>query len=160
MEWLLDLWFKITNDRPPLDPRVLLLDDQRIWSPGPSKNKQQLWQRLRLIVLFSIWVSRCSREIYASAADGDISAAAIKLVEEDIKTAVNRDFTRTRIKEAMVEAAVGSIDSSGRDLSLSIDDFKARWAVNDILCSVVLSANGSASLQVQDPATWRRGDQE
>jgi hypothetical protein len=143
MEWLLDLWFKITNDRPPLDPRVLLLDDQRIWSPGPSKNKQQLWQRLRLIVLFSIWVSRCSREIYASAADGDISAAAIKLVEEDIKTAVNRDFTRTRIKEAMVEAAVGSIDSSGRDLSLSIDDFKARWAVNDILCSVVLSANGS-----------------
>ena len=59
-----------------------------------------------------------------------------------------------------MEAAVGSIDSSGRDLSLSIDDFKARWAVNDILCSVVLSANGSASLQVQDPATWRRGDQE
>jgi len=160
MEWLLDLWFTITNDRPPLDPRVLILDDQRIWSPGPSKNKQQLWQRLRLIVLFSIWVSRCSREIYASAADGDISAAAIKLVEEDIKTAVNRDFTRTRIKEAMVEAAVDSIDSSGRDLSLTIDDFKARWAVNDILCSVVLSANGSASLQVQDPATWRRGDQE
>jgi hypothetical protein len=60
----------------------------------------------------------------------------------------------------MVEAAVDSIDSSGRDLSLTIDDFKARWAVNDILCSVVLSANGSASLQVQDPATWRRGDQE
>ena len=59
-----------------------------------------------------------------------------------------------------MEAAVGSIDSSGRDLSLSIDDFKARWAVNDILCSVVLSTNGSALLQVQDPATWRRGDQE
>ena len=66
-----------------------------------------------------------------------------------------------------MEAAVGSIDSSGRDLSLSIDDFKARWAVKSLkslstteLCSVVLSANGSASLQVQDPATWRRGDQE
>ena len=82
------------------------------------------------------------------------------MVEEDIKTAINRDFTRTRIKEAMAEAEVGSIDSSGRDLSLSIDDFKARWAVNDILCSVVLSTNGSASLQVQDPVTWRRGDQE
>jgi hypothetical protein len=160
MDWLIHLWFKITGDRPPLDPRVLLLDDQRIWSPGPSKNKQQLWQRLRLIVLFSIWVSRCSREIYASATDGDISAAAIKLAEEDIKIAVHRDFTRTRIKEAMVEAAVGSIDSSGRDLSLSIDDFKARWALNDILCSVVQSANGSVLLQVQDPTTWRREGQE
>jgi len=82
------------------------------------------------------------------------------LAEEDIKIAVHRDFTRTRIKEAMVEAAVGSIDSSGRDLSLSIDDFKARWALNDILCSVVQSANGSVLLQVQDPTTWRREGQE
>ena len=160
VEWLLNLWFKITGDRPPLDPRVILIDDQRIWSPGPSKNEQQLWQRLRLIVLFSIWVSRCSREIYASAADGDISVAAIKMAEEEIKTAIKRDFTRTRIKEAMVEAAVGNIDSSGRDLSLSIDDFKARWTIQEILCSVVLSANGSTSLQVQDPATWRQVDQE
>ena len=55
-----------------------------------------------------------------------------------------------------MEAAVDSIDSSGRDLSLTIDDFKARWTVNDILCSVVLSANGSASLQFQDPATGKQ----
>lgn len=155
MEWLLKVWFKISGNRPPLDPRVLLVDDQRLWTPGSSKEEQQLWQRLRLSVLYSIWVARCSRTgVYASAVDGDISAAAIKLAQEEIKSAIHRDFTRTRLKEAMAEAAISNVDSSGRDLSLSMDDFKAKWTANGILCSVLILPNGSASLQVQDPDDW------
>jgi hypothetical protein len=86
--------------------------------------------------------------------DGDISAAAIKLAQEEIKSAIHRDFTRTRLKEAMAEAAISNVDSSGRDLSLSMDDFKAKWTANGILCSVLILPNGSASLQVHDPDDW------
>lgn len=135
VQWLLDLHEAITGKRPPWDPRVILADDQRIWQPGGTEGNQLLWQRLRLTTLYHIWRTQSSRQRFEDNA-GDLTAAAIGGATADITASIQRDWARTRMVAAIEEAGGGHLCNPRRDLSITVDDFKAIWSQRGVLCVV------------------------
>jgi len=152
VSWLLDVWEAISGSRPPRDARVILLDDDRVWSPVVAP---RLWHLLRLTVLTAIWRARCSRIQYQSEVDGDLAQAAIAAAERDICMAINRDWARSRLLDAFEAGHARQSDFSGRDASLSADGFANTWGFNGVLCQVAAaSSTALAAMSIMDPVTW------
>jgi hypothetical protein len=59
-QWFAQLWQLVQPGAvvPVSSSRVLLLDDDSVWAPPLAK--QQLWTYMRLLLLESIWVMRCT----------------------------------------------------------------------------------------------------
>ena len=150
--WLLDVWHGISGSRPPHDARVILMDDDRVWKPLVAP---RLWQLLRLAVLAAIWRARSSRIQYQSEAGGDLAPAAIAAAERDISMAINRDWTRTRLLDALSAGRVLQCNFSGRDASLSLEAFKELWACNGVLCQVsTATASRPTAMEIMAPVLW------
>jgi hypothetical protein len=151
--WLLDVFEAITGRRPPRDPRVILVDDHRVWQPGRTREEELLWQRLRLIFLYNVWKARCSRQRYESAGGGDLAAAVIGGAIGDVTACINRDWARTRVIAAQEEVGGVPCSFSGRDPSMTVEGFRALWARRGVLCHVH-GTGPTAQLAVSDPSVW------
>ena len=150
VKWLLDLHEALTGRRPPWDPRVILADDQRIWRPGPTVEDQLLWQRLRLTTLYHVWRARSSRHRYEDGR-GDLTASVTGGAAADISASIRRDWARTRMAATMEEAGGAHLYSFKKNLSITVDAFKAVWARGGVLCTV----RGQPSTMVlRSPSTW------
>ena len=156
VDWLLGLFERLTGRRPPRDPRVVLVDDHRVWEPGGGEEDQDLWQRLRLIFLYNAWKARSSRSRYQAPRGGDLVAAIIGGATADIIASIRRDWARTRMDAAREEAGGQPCNFSGRDPSMSMDGFKALWARRGVFCRV--HGSGSAiRLVFNNPSGWLSG---
>ena len=134
--WLCDTWRELAGVEPPCSPDVLLCDDPRAW-PGPHDAKAlQLWTRLRVATVGSIWRLRCAR----ARPDGDPRSMAHRAVKDVIRTvtdAIRRDWARARSDVRYDDQ--GDLDRdwwSAVDVGLSPQRFKAMWATPPILCDV------------------------
>ena len=156
VDWFFSLWDQLSGAKPPLDPRVILLDDHRVWTP--VEELRDLWQRLRLIFLYNVWITRCQREIYASRADGDLSKAIVERMVNNIKRDIDRDWTRTRMSVALVEAGIPYVEASGRNLGMSLADFERVWATREILCKINKSPQCNELVIL--PHWWMEEEQE
>jgi hypothetical protein len=138
--WLCDTWRALAGAEPPCMPLVLLCDDPRAWPAAPDRQAFQLWTRLRVATLGSVWRLRCARARPA----GDISSLAHRAVKDAIRTVVNaiqRDWARAQSDVRYDDE--GDLDRdwwSAVDVALDPRRFKAMWASPPILCSV--SAGG------------------
>ena len=150
VKWLLDLYETLSGRRPPWDTRVILADDQRVWRPGSTKEDQLLWQRLRMTTLYHVWRARCSRHRYEDGG-GDLTAAVVGGAAADISASIRRDWARTRMADTIEEAGGAHLYSSRRNLSITVDAFKALWARRGVLCSV---SGQPSTMVLKVPSTW------
>lgn len=150
VQWLLDLHEALSGRRPPWDPRVILADDQRVWRPGTTVEDQLLWQRLRLTTLYHVWRARSSRHRFEDGS-GDLTAAVVGGAAADISASIRRDWARTRMAETMEEAGGAYLYSSRRNLSITVDAFKAMWARRGVLCNV---SGQPSTMVLREPSTW------
>lgn len=140
MDWLRDMWAAITGQPgPPMDARVLLLDDTRVWSPLAAG---ALWTHLRTATLHALWHCRSWRMDQVSPA-----ARVVQVLTQ----AIQRDWARVNPNLQQMAAASGSIPAfmfKGRSPALSLDDFKATWCHRDVLCAVEGDGEGTLSLRL------------
>jgi len=97
MEWLLDVYEALAGRRPPADPRVIIADELGRWADAPAdKLQQQLWQALRLTVLYRIWAARCSKDSVLQSPSAVASA-----VVTDLRKEMHLQYRRSRRREVM-----------------------------------------------------------
>ena len=144
MRWLCDTWRELSGAEPPCTPQVLLCDDPRAWPSAPDRPALQLWTRLRVALLGSVWRLRCAR----AHPDGDARSLAHRAVKDAIRTvvgAIKRDWARSQSDIRYSDE--GDLDRdwwSAVDVSLDARRFEAMWASPPILCRVT-----PAGLQVR-----------
>lgn len=153
VDWLLGLFERLTGRRPPRDPRVILVDDHRVWEPGGGKEDRDLWQRLRLIFLYNAWKARSSRSRCQASGGGDLVAAIIGGATADVVASIRRDWARTRLDATREEAGGQPCNFLGRDPSMSLEVFQALWARRGVFCQVQGSGH-AARLVLSDPSAW------
>jgi hypothetical protein len=110
------------------DVRVLLLDDASVWRPPAEL--QQLWTHLRLLMLESIWVVRCTthgRQYNSSQVVSRFLAA----LQQHLK----QDWARTR-GDIRANSGVPLSWLRGRNPMLSSDRFVAKWRGSGVLYTV------------------------
>ena len=80
--WLCDLWYAVSGNRPPLDPAVLIADDQRGWPEAPTGARAALWSAFRMVTLFNIWAAKVSGDARQQSASAVVRAAIAMLRAE------------------------------------------------------------------------------
>ena len=129
--WLQDLWEAVAGERPPLDARVLLADDHRVWRPGEEAALGQLWTLLRVAMLHAVWQCRSYRHELV----GSFSAAAVTRVVVYVRTAIERDWLRAN-EDVRLLSDMPADYFRGRDPQMEMDAFLACWAHRGVLCSI------------------------
>ena len=128
LHWLQSFWEALTAERPPLDARVILADDHRVWAP---KEAAALWTLVRTAMLHEIWHCRSSRPELA----GSLGSAVVARVIQHLQTAIERDWARVGQNVAQMSELPEDY-FRGRKTEFQLSDFLDMWAHNDILCSV------------------------
>lgn len=137
--WLQDVWEAVAEERPPLDARVLLADDHRVWKPGGGTALGCLWTLLRIATLHAVWHCRTWREQLV----GTFCSAAAARVVEHVCMAVERDWLRAT-HDVRVLSDLPADYFRGRDPSMDMEDFVDTWTHRGVLCDI---ANGALILR-------------
>jgi hypothetical protein len=138
--WVCSLFGAVSGAAPPpVDPRVLLADDQSVWRPG-RPTLQHLWTNLRVAFLHAVWVHYCRRRL---ASQPYTAAAICGQVVAALKAAIWRDWKRARLDLTRLDGTYAAW-FRGRDPSLDVAEFSSRWAFRRVLCEVVEDADGSS----------------
>ena len=133
--WLRDVWQRLAGERPPVDARVWVVGDHRVWVPA-RRDLRGLWLHLRLAFLWSVWVLRVRRRQTGSGYD---ATAVVGLVAREVGRAIRQDWFRVRFDaRVLVRAPPNSFH--GRDARLSGDAFRRKWCVGAVLAHVSGSA--------------------
>lgn len=125
---------------PPCCPRVLLGDEHAVWRPEPSL--QHCWTHLRVSFLHSVWQLRARR---SRAGRPFCPATVCAATVAAVRAAIQRDWLRA---SADLRRLPGTYSEwfRGRNVNISMERFKRRWARGGCLCSVEAGAGGAARL--------------
>jgi hypothetical protein len=137
--WVCSLFAAVSGEQPPpVDPQVLLADDQAVWHPHRPA-LQHLWTNLRVAYLHAVWVLYCKRHFSAQP----FSAATVcGVVVSALKAAIWRDWKRAMLDLTKLDGTYAAW-FRGRTPALQLADFKARWAHRSVLCAVGDGAGGA-----------------
>jgi hypothetical protein len=105
--------------------RVLLLDDGSVWQPPVAL--QQPWTYLRLLMLESIWVVRCSSNGMPFSSNQVVSRLLAAL-QQQLKHAWDRPQGDIRLKSGVPQSWL-----RGRSPVLSAAKFTAKWQPSRVL---------------------------
>ena len=140
IDWLLQTWQQLSNAPapPPRTAAVLLADDIEAWpiAHRPSGPALDLWTRLRVCVLGSIWQVRCHRKDSATRHES-FARRAVSIAVESIIEAIQRDWQRTQGDIRQLDNC--SFCSSwwrGRDTELTLRAFNRVWVSPPYFCDV------------------------
>lgn len=137
-EYALNIWGAATGHEPPqLSWPLLILDDQRQWSP--PRDSVHLWTVIRLVVISGIFgTARQKRKGLPVNA-----FATASYVTHHLKAAIHRDWHRVQPTDTshnvLSSLAQGICCSSwlrGRNPAITSDSFKIRWGKTGALCSI------------------------
>lgn len=133
LRWLAGLWGLLDPGGAvlPMDDRVWLADDASVWAP--SRGHAALWGLLRLTMLRSIWVVRCS----ARGGSGVLSVlAVVSAFVREVRGLVLQDWARV---EGDVQRSAGVPPSwlRGRNPCATLEQFTTAWCVQGVLARVV-----------------------
>jgi len=135
VEWLADLWQRLAGERPPLDARVWVLGDHRVWQPARPALRS-LWLHVRLALLWAVWCLRVRRR--QSGVQHD-AAAVVALAAAEVERSIRRDWFRVRFDARTVMRAPAAW-FHGRDACMSVAEFRRRWCCGAVLAHVAGSA--------------------
>lgn len=141
IDWLRAVWAGLAQVdlvSVPSSVEVLLSDRLDSWPGAPaSKSALRLWSRLRVATLGAIWQARCEREAGALQPGATLAGRAASLALASVQSGIRRDWAR-----AAGAAAASDLPSMcaawfrGFDCSISLQDFKDRWATPAYFCHV------------------------
>mgnify|MGYP001809911800 CR=1 FL=1 len=131
LEWLCAVWEAMAGERPPMDARVLLGGEGRVWQPVAAA-RAVLWQRLRVATVHAIWWCRCHRQEVTDSGMPLATRACIMVVEH-IRDSIQRDFLRVETDVRTLDHAVPVVHFKGRDPALTQEDFDALWCEGGLL---------------------------
>ena len=129
--WFAQVWARV---QPGVEVdfssiRILLLDDGSVWQPPAAL--QQLWTYLRLLVLESIWVVRCS-----SKGGPFTSSQVISRFMAVLQQQLKQDWARTQ-GDIRLNSGVPLSWLKGRSPVLSPAKFAAKWQSSGVLYALV-----------------------
>ena len=131
MAWVAGLWALVTGGAPPCTAAVFLMGDLRVWRP--RQDLQLLWDRFRLAALYVIWSRRCAAR--RAGVPGCVSAAVAHLVFV-MQRQIRADWLRCQLDAARAVDAGVPWFRGGKLRRLTVEGFRSRWCVRDVLCSV------------------------
>jgi hypothetical protein len=143
VDWLLDTWHAISGVRPPLDARVLLADDHRVWEPGGALG--ELWTLMRLTLLHAAWSLRCKRQATGSPVQ---PAGVAAMTVASLRRHVLLDWLRC-IRDVRVLTLACCSWFHGKDPALEREEFEKRWGPPGVLCVVSGVGVGALDLSVR-----------
>jgi hypothetical protein len=125
--WFARLWSRVQPNAAVdfSSARLLLLDDSTVWQP--PQPLRQLWTYMRLLMLESIWVVRCS-----SNGSPFGSTAIIVRFRAALQQQLSQDWLRTR-GDIRLDCGVPMSWLRGRDPVLSPAKFEAKWQQQGVL---------------------------
>ena len=109
--------------------RLLLLDDGSVWQPPAAL--QQLWTYLRLLLLESIWVVRCSSNGRPFSSQ-QVCSRFMAALQQQLK----QDWARTQ-GDIRLNSGVPLSWLRGRSPVLSPAKFAAKWKPSGVLYRLV-----------------------
>jgi len=126
--WLGDVWSALTDARFPVSAAVLMADDRRMWRPAPDA--ADLWVRLRILGLATLWKAHCRRSHGTPTPMPSVLAGFVSRVRAVIASdAALVDPDRPRYATIAGDTVRTPLPAFTRAAFLS------RWGVRDILCS-------------------------
>ncbi len=128
--WFARVWRRVQPDAE-VDfgsVRILLLDDGAAWQPPPPLRR--LWTYMRLLLLESIWVVRCSSNGVPYSSRTVISRFLAALQQQ-----LKQDWARTQ-GDIRLNSGVPLSWLKGCNPVLSQDQFAAKWRAEGILYRV------------------------
>ena len=143
-EWLCSVFAAISGQGPPpCCPRVLLGDEHAVWRPEPRL--QHCWTHLRVSFLHSVWQLRARR---SRAGRPFCPATVCAATVAAVRAAIQRDWLRA---SEDLQRLPGTYSEwfRGRNVHISTDKFKQRWASGGCLCTVGAGAGGAARLELR-----------
>ena len=147
MLWLLDTYAALQGVRPPEDPRVIIADELCHWPEAPAPgDAMQLWQGLRLIVLFQIWEARCSKDS-SQRSPSAVARAAVTALRHEISLQFQRSRRRALMTQHLPARVLDMRRLEPRGDSLSV------WLQSG-LCSTSIRADGMEDLHLQLTEAW------
>jgi hypothetical protein len=136
-QWFVGMWQRVQpGTAPPVtDSRLMLLDDISVWSP--PADKLQLWTYLRLLLLESVWTTRCSCRLSNSSFTAKAAACRFKA---ELQQQMLSDWARMGA-DVRVGSGVPMAWLRGGNPELSWPAFWAKWGA---LCH--FSTDGSMTI--------------
>ena len=140
LRWLAHLWVRIDGaPQPPLTPAVWLQADPAAWQPQRT-SLADLWCTLRVAMLAAAWSWRQRR--VASGVQfgpGDVVSSCVA----DVRRLVQADW---QVATSSCVAMAGAHRSwfPGRERSLDLAAFEARWCGGGVVAHVEHGAAGSS----------------
>lgn len=147
MLWLLDTYEALTGTRPPEDPRVIVADELTHWPDAPAdRDSMQLWQALRLMVLFNIWSARCSKDS-SQRSPTAVARATVTAMRHEMTL----QFQRSRRRRIMTQHLPARVLEMRR-LEPKADSLRV-WLVSG-LCSTTVRNSGVEDLHIELTDAW------
>ena len=130
--WLCRVFATVAGGQePPVSAQLLLGDSRTAWQP--PRGTEHLWTALRVAYVHSVWRLRCRRSLQGRAFTATGVCAAVVAA---IREAIQRDWARAT--QSLVKLSGACPDwFRGRSPALSLSDFRARWTVRGVLCTVL-----------------------
>lgn len=137
VDWLRESWFRLSGVVVPRTARVLLADDPGGWPGAPRYAKEyQLWTRLRVATLGSIWRVRCARD--EGGGGSSFAHKAARMAMESVIEAIRRDWGRTQQEVRTLDDGAFCTDWwRGFDGLVSISAFEKQWATPPYFCRLL-----------------------
>ena len=119
--WFARVWHRVQPDAAPdlSSARILLLDDSTVWQPPPAL--RSIWTYLRLLMLESLWVVRCTSDGRPFS-----SASVVSRFRAALQQQLTQDWLRTQ-GDIRLNSGVPMSWLRGRNPVLQPERFEAKW---------------------------------
>jgi hypothetical protein len=145
VEWMAAVWGRISGTPPPFTSDVWLQDNQSSWSPQPDDYASRTWTFMRATLLSTAWEWRCRRDACGvQFTAGQVISACIAVVERQVRA----DWQRV-VSDVVLVAGTSRSWFRGRDPTIPLVEFEARWCRNAVVARVRPAANASSKPQLE-----------
>ena len=129
-QWMRALWLRLDAAAGPLplDQQVLLLGEGQ-WSP--SRGLGTLWYYLRVLMLHSLWLGRCS----LGGTSNHTAQAVVSRLVAAVRHQVSMDWQRVKT-DIRWGTGLPFTWFLGRDPRMTLQAFKAKWCKRGVLVSL------------------------
>lgn len=125
LAWLLDVWERISGERPPAAPLVILAAAPWAWQP---ETLPSLWHRFRVAYLGCVWQQRAVLPTREGEVQASLARRVALAVQATLQLAVQRDWLRAGTDIRFL--APGVLPAHlfrGPDPALTEEQFGVRW---------------------------------
>jgi len=128
--WLRGVWARLVPRAAPMPlNKRLLVGGESVWDPGGGPHG--LWLHLRLLMLHSLWVVRCSH----GGTPQHTAQQVVSTFVQALRRQVDLDWRRAQA-DVRWGAGMPFAWFRGRNPTISVDKFRAWWCCKGVIATV------------------------